>query len=219
MEDSTMRLSAIGLLLTLGLGLAPLTADAQPPEKVHRIGLLLSNASALWFPPLLEAFRQGLRDLGYVEGQNLVIESRSAEGHNERLPALAGELVQRQVEVIVAPGPSAGPAAQHATTTIPVVMATQDPVEQGLIASFAHPGGNITGVSLLSMEILGKQLELLKEAVPPLARVAVVANPTMSGLDLRIHRLTEAAQGLGLHLHVLEVGRPEALEQAWAALL
>src|SRR5262245_42396617 len=132
-----MRLSAIGLMLALGLGLAPLPTDAQPPEKVHRIGLLLSNASALWFPPLLEVFRQGLRDLGYVEGQNLVIEYRSAEGHNERLPALAGELVQRQVEVIVAPGPSAGPAAHHATTTIPIVMALSDPVEQGLIASFA----------------------------------------------------------------------------------
>jgi|SRR5712691_11259630 len=126
-----MWLNTIGLLVTLalGLGLTPLTTDAQPSEKVHRIGMLLSNASAFWAQPLVEAFRQGLRDLGYVEGQNLVIEYRSAEGHGERLPALAAELVQRQVEVIVAPGPSAGPAAHHATRTIPIVMATQDPAE------------------------------------------------------------------------------------------
>src|SRR5215470_10738039 len=166
LEGSTMRPSAIGLMLTLAVLVAPLAADAQPPEKVHRIGMLLSNASALWFPPLLEAFRQGLRDLGYVEGQNLIIEYRSAEGHGERLPALAGELVQRQVEVIVAPGPSAGPAAHHATKTIPIVIAVSDPVEQGLIASFAHPEGNITGLASLSAEVEGKRLELLKEAVP-----------------------------------------------------
>jgi putative ABC transport system substrate-binding protein len=205
--------------LALTVLVAPLTTDAQSPKNVHRIGVLLTNASAPWFQPLLAAFRQGLRDFGYVEGQNLVIEYRSAEGHAERLPALAAELVQLQVEVIVAPGPAPGTAAQHATKTIPIVMTAQDPVERVLIASFAHPGGNITGVSFLGAELLGKQLDLLKEAVPHLARVAVLANPTMPGLDLRIHRLTEAAQGLGLHLHVLEVGRPEALEQAWAALL
>jgi putative ABC transport system substrate-binding protein len=205
-------------MLTLAVLVAPLAADAQPPEKVHRIGVLLSHASALWAQPLVEAFCQGLRDLGYIEGQNLVIEYRSAEGHNERLPALAAELVQRQVEVLVAPGPSAGPAAHHATTTIPIVMATQDPVEQGLIASFAHPGGNITGVSFLSMEILGKQLELLKEAVAQLSRVAVVVNPATPGLRLRLQSLTETARALGLHVHVLEVGRPDALEEALAAL-
>ncbi len=216
-----MWLNTIGLLVTLalGLGLTPLTTDAQPSEKVHRIGMLLSNASAFWAQPLVEAFRQGLRDLGYVEGQNLVIEYRSAEGHSERLPALAAELVQRQVEVIVAPGPSAGPAAHHATRTIPIVMATQDPAEQGLIASFAHPGGNITGVSFLSVEILGKQLELLKEAVPPLSRVAVLANPSTPGLRLRLQSLAETGRVLGLHLHVLEVDRPDALDQAFAALL
>jgi putative ABC transport system substrate-binding protein len=220
-QEITMRLYPVGLVATLAFAVlvAPLAANAQPAGKVHRIGFLHTNASALWFQPLLAAFRQGLRDFGYVEGQNLVIEYRSAEGHAERLPALAAELVQLPVEVLVAPGPSAGPAAQQATKTLPIVIAVQDPVEQGLIASFAHPGGNITGVSFLSGEILGKQLELLKEAVPQLARVAVVANPTMPGLDLRIHRLTETAEELGLHLHVLEVGHPEALEQAWAALL
>ena len=206
------------IILALGLCLAPLTADAQPPEKVHRIGVLLSSGSALWVQPLLEAFRQGLRDLGYVEGQNLLIEYRSAEGHDERLPALAAELVQLQVEVLVAPGPSPGPAAQHATRTIPIVMAVSDPVERGLISSFAHPGGNITGVAELSAELLGKQLELLKEAVPQLARAAVLVNPHTPGLRFRIHSLTETAQVLGLHLHVQEVGRPAEVDQAFAAM-
>jgi putative ABC transport system substrate-binding protein len=128
-------------MLTLSMLLASLAVDAQPPKKVPRIGVLLTNASAPWFPPLLAAFHQGLRDFGYVEGQNLVIEYRSAEGHAERLPALAAELVQLQVEVIVALGPAPGPSAQHATRTIPIVMAVSDPVERGLIASFAHPGG------------------------------------------------------------------------------
>src|SRR6202007_2878067 len=109
----------------LSLLVAPLAADAQPPQKVHRIGVLLTNASALWFQPLLATFRQGLRDLVYFEGQTLVIEYRSAEAHAERLPVLAAELVQLQVEVIVAPGPAPGPAAQQATKTIPIVMATQ----------------------------------------------------------------------------------------------
>src|SRR5262245_63047693 len=127
--------------------LAPRTADAQLPKKVPRIGVLLTNASAPWFPPLLAAFRQELRDFGYVEGQNLVIEYRSAEGHAERLPALAAELVQLQVEVIVAPGPAPVTAAHQATKTIPIVMTAQDPVERGLTASFAHPGGTITAVS------------------------------------------------------------------------
>jgi putative ABC transport system substrate-binding protein len=213
------RLIGLVVILALGVVWRALAADAQPPKQVHRIGVLLTNASALWFQPLLAAFRQGLRDLGYVEGQNLVIEYRSAEGHNERLPALAAELVQLPVEVLVAPGPSASSVAHHATRTIPIVMATQDPVEQGLITSFAHPGGNITGVSFLSMEILGKQLELLKEAMPQLARVAVLVNPHTPGLRLRIHSLTETAQGLGLHVHVVEVGRPDALEQACAGLL
>jgi putative ABC transport system substrate-binding protein len=205
-------------MLTLAVLVAPLAADAQPPEKVHRIGMLLSNASALWAQPLVEAFRQGLRDLGYVEGQNLIIEYRSAEGHGERLPALAGELVQRQVEVLVAPGPSAGPAAHHATRTIPIVIAVSDPVEQGLIASFAHPEGNITGLANLSAEVEGKRLELLKEAAPPLGRVAILVNPATPGLRLRLQSLTETVRVLGLHVHVLEVGRPDALEEALAAL-
>ena len=216
-----MRCSTLGSIVTLTLALlcAPLTTDAQPPKQVPRIGVLHTNASALWFPPLLAAFRQGLRDLGYVEGQNLVIEYRSAEGHADRLPALAAELVQLQVEVIVAPGPAPGPAAQHATRTIPIVIAVSDPVERGLIASFAHPGGNITGVAELSAELSGKQLELLKEAVPQLARVAVLANPHTPGLRPRIHRLTETAQVLGLHLHVLEVGNPAELDQTFAAMI
>src|SRR5262245_48813146 len=201
-KEKMMWCSAVGCIITLTLSLlaAPHAADAQLPKQVPRIGLLLTNASAPWFPPLLAAFHQGLRDFGYVEGQNLVIEYRSAEGHAERFPALAAELVQLQVEVLVAPGPAPAPAAQHATRTIPIVMAVSDPVERGLIASFAHPGGNITGVAELSAELSGKQLELLKDAVPQLARVAVLANPHTPGLRPRLHRLTETAQVLGLHL-------------------
>jgi putative ABC transport system substrate-binding protein len=197
---------------------APLAAEAQPPKKVGRIGVLIS-ASALWAQPLLEAFRQELRTLGYVEGQNLVIEQRSAEGHNERLPALAAELVELKVEVLVAGGPSASSAVQQATSTIPIVMSTSDPVEQGLIAGFANTRTNITGVSIRSGELVGKQLELLKEAVPRLARVAVLANPSMPGLSFRIHSLTETARVLGLHLHVLNVARPDELDQAFAAMI
>lgn len=213
-------LLARALLVTLALGFlaAPLAADAQPPKKVGRIGVLIS-ASTLWAQPLLEAFRQELRTLGYVEGQNLVIEQRSAEGQNERLPALAAELVQLKVEVLVAGGPSASSAAQQATSTIPIVVSTQDPVEQGMIAGFADPRRNITGVSIRSGELLGKQLELLKEAVPQLARVAVLANPSMPGLSFRTHSLTETARVLGLHLHVLKVGRPDELDQAFAAMI
>jgi ABC-type uncharacterized transport system substrate-binding protein len=197
---------------------APVAAKAQPAGKVYRIGVLIS-ASALWAQPLLEAFRQELRDLGYVQGQNLVIEQRSAEGHNERLPGLMAELIQLKVEVIVAGGPSAASAAQQATSTIPIVMSTSDPVEQGLIAGFADTRRNITGVSILSVELLGKQLELLKEAVPLLVRVAVLANPSMPGLSFRIHSLTETARVLGLHLHVMKVSRPDELDQAFAAMI
>jgi len=217
-EDSTMRLSAIELMLPLALGIlwASLAVEAQQPTHVHRIGVL--SAGPAGPGPGLEALQQGLRDLGYVEGQNLVIERRSAEGHDERLPALAAELVHLKVEVIVAGGPAPTRAAQHATQTIPIVMGNHDPVEQGLIASFAHPGGNITGWSFLSVDLGEKQLALLKEAMPQLARVAVVANPATPGHGLRMHHLVEAARALGLHLHVVEVRSPDALAQAFAAM-
>jgi putative ABC transport system substrate-binding protein len=215
----TMRRSIIGLMLTFALFLAPLAAEAQPATKVYRIGNL-NPGSPLLTPHLWEAFRQGLRELGYVEGQNLVIENRYAEGSEERLHDLAAELVRLQVDVIVAGGAAAIRAAQHATRAIPIVMAAagDDPVRQGFVASLAHPGGNITGLSFLGEELPGKRLELLKETLPQSTRMAVLVNPAYPAYETTMHNLTGAARALGLHLHVVEVHRAEELDTAFAAL-
>jgi putative ABC transport system substrate-binding protein len=185
---------------------------------VHRIGLLYGG-SPLSDRAYVEAFQQGLRALGYVEGQNIVIEYRHAEGQAERLPELAAELVRLQMEVIVAAGAPTIRAAQHATRTIPIVMAgTADAVAQGFIANLARPGGNITGVSGLGLELHGKRLELLKETVPQSTRIAVLTNPASPYHASRIHNLTAAAQTLGVHLHGVELRRAEELASAFAAL-
>src|SRR5713101_7143033 len=172
-----MWFRGVGLSMTfiLSLLVAPLTAEAQP-SKVHRVGFLAGRSQP---DPSLEAFRQGLRDLGYVEGQNLVIEYRGAEGSAERLPDLAAELAQLKVDVIVTLGGAVViRAAQHATSTIPIVMVgAGDPVAEDLIVSLARPGGNITGLSLLSEGLPGKRLEILKEAVHQSTRIAVLGNP------------------------------------------
>jgi putative ABC transport system substrate-binding protein len=167
----------------------------------------------------MEAFRQGLRDLGYVEGQNLIIEWRWAEGREERLPDLAAELVRLQVEVIVVGGVTAIRAVQHATSTIPIVMAANyDPVGEGFIASLARPGGNITGLSWLGAELPGKRLELLKETLPQSTRIAVLGNPANAAHDSWLHSLSAAARALGLHLHVVELHRADELDSAFAAI-
>jgi putative tryptophan/tyrosine transport system substrate-binding protein len=218
LEDSTMRLSAIGLILALAIFVAPLATEAQQQGKVFRVGALTPALTTSEPYPPLEAFRQGLRDLGYVEGQNLVLEYRYAEGF-EQLPALAAELVRLQVEVIVASGVPAIHAAQHATRTIPIVMAgTADPVAAGLVASLAHPGGNTTGLSFLSAELPGKRLEFLKEAVPQSARVAVLINPAAGRYEAIRHNLTGAARALGLQLHVVELRSAEELDTAFVAM-
>ena len=202
----------------LSLLVAPCTPEAQPAQKVYRIRSAQSWA-LLSEPITVEAFRQGLRDLGYVEGQNLVIEYRYGEGKAERLRDLAAELVRLQVDVIVAEAPQRPVAAQHATRTIPIVMTgTADPVGQGFVASLARPGGNITGLSFLGAELPGKRLELLKETVPQSARIAVLANPASPGYAPLLHNLTVAAQALGLHLHVVEVRRADELDDAFAAM-
>src|SRR3977135_2247268 len=166
-----------------GLLASPLAATAQQTGKVYRIGYLSGGSSTLTH--LIDAFRQGLRELGWVEGQNIVIDYRFAEGRYDRLPDLAAELVRLKVDVIVAsPSPPAA-AAKNATGTIPIVMigAGADPVGQGLITSLARPGGNVTGLSYsVGQEIFGKQLALLKEAVPNVRRVAVLWNPAVPGL-------------------------------------
>ena len=217
-----MRLKSIRLVVTLALVLltVPLAVEAQPPTKVHRVGRLLGAGSPASGPdPSFEAFRQGLRELDYVEGQNLVIEDRYAEGSLERLRDLAAELVRLPVDVLVAEGSAAIRAAQHATRTIPIVMAaTADPVGQGFVASLAHPGGNITGLSWLGAELPGKRLELLKETVPQSTRIAVLINPAYPAYASALHTLTVAAQALGLHLHVVEVRSADELDTAFAAM-
>jgi len=214
-----MQRTTVGLLVLLALGglFVSLATEAQSPAQVHRIGRLSG-----WSPnpdPNVEALRQHLRDLGYVEGHNLVLELRYAEGRAERLPDLAAELVQLQVEVIVAEGAAAIRAAQQATRTIPIVMAAaSDPVEQGFVASLAHPGGNITGLSFLNAELPGKRLELLKETLPQSTRVAALVNPAHPYYEPLMHNLTGAARALGLDLHVVEVRRADALDTAFAAM-
>jgi putative tryptophan/tyrosine transport system substrate-binding protein len=221
-KDIPMWLKPIRLVVTLALVLltVPLAVEAQPPTKVHRVGWLLGAGSPSSGPdPSFAAFRQGLRELGYVEGQNLVIEDRYAEGSQERLRDLAAELVRLPVDVMVAEGAAATRAAQHATRTIPIVMAaTSDPVGEGFVASLAQPGGNITGLSSLGAELPGKRLELLKETLPQSRRIAVLANPAFPAHASRMHNLTVAAGALGLRLQVVEVRRADELDTAFATM-
>jgi putative ABC transport system substrate-binding protein len=214
-----MRRYTVGLVIMLTL-VVLLAAEAQQATKVHRIGWLSPGSSPI-DPNLnnLEAFRQGMRALGYSEGQNIVIEYRYAEGREERLPDLVAELVRLKVEVIVTGGSAATRAAQQTTRTIPIVMAgTRDPLAAGFVVSLARPGGNITGLSFLGAELPGKRLELLKETVPQSARVAVLANPASPTYEAVMHNLTGAARALGLHLHVLEVRSADELDTAVAVM-
>ena len=208
-----MRCSVVGVIVTLTLGLlaAPLTAAAPPAGKVWRIGYLVAGIGRI-----PEAFRQGLRDLGYVEGQNLTIEYRHADNQLDRLADLAAELVRLPVDVLVTGGGNAARAARQVTSTIPIVVAgAVDPVGDGLVASLAQPGGNITGLSLLSLELGGKRLELLKEVVPTASRVAVLFNPASPGNRRQWREMEGAARLLGVQLHALEVGGPAELERAF----
>jgi putative tryptophan/tyrosine transport system substrate-binding protein len=204
----------------LSLLIAPLTAEAQPAAKVPRIGVLANNSLASVSVHYIEPFRQGLRDLGYVEGQNIVVEYRFAEWQEDRLPALTAELLQFPVEVLVTLAAPATRVARQATTTIPIVfMIVNDPVGQGFVASLAQPGGNVTGVSTLSSELSGKRLELLQEAVPGLRRVALLWNAANPGMALQFHEAQAAAHGLGLELHSVEVRGPDECDRALAAAL
>jgi putative ABC transport system substrate-binding protein len=193
-------------------------AHAQQTKKIARIGYLsvLSSASDA---ARLEAFRQGLRELGYVEGQNLAIEPRYAEGKLDRLPDLVGELVRLNVDVIVAGGSTAIRAAKNATKLIPIVMAHgSDPVALGYVASLARPGGNITGLTHLAPELGGKRLELLKDIIARLSRVAVLTDPGTGGHGPQMKELEVAAPALGLQLQPVEVRAPTELESAFSAI-
>jgi putative ABC transport system substrate-binding protein len=192
-------------------------AEAQHPTKIPRIGFL----AAVSLPSLaarIEAFGQGLHGLGYVEGKNIVIEWRSAEGKLDRLPALAAELVRLKVDIIVTAGPQPTRAAKKATATIPIVMGfDNDPVASGFVASLARPGGNITGLATLAPEISGKQLELLKEIVPRLSHVAVLGNSTDPGSAQMLGETERAAVALGVQHLYLDVRTPEDIEPAFRA--
>ena len=190
-------------------------ARAQAPAKVRRIGLLTPYSpsdTALWH----QAFRLGLRDLGWVEGKNISIEYRYAEGRSDRLPELAADLVRLKVDVIVASVTSDALAAQKATRAIPIVMAVAgDPVASGLVESLAQPGGNITGLSQMNVELVGKRLELLKEMNPKLSRVAVLWNPQNTASTLNWKEIQLPARQLGIRLNSMEVRSPNDFDKAF----
>ncbi|HSE86476.1 MAG TPA: ABC transporter substrate-binding protein [Candidatus Binatia bacterium] len=204
-------------LITLLNSALPEPAEAQQPAKIPRIGYL-TQASLLAVTPRTEAFRLGLKELGYVEGKNIVIEFRSPEGKLDRLPALAAELVRLKVDIIVTAGSGATRPAKAATSKIPIVMAQDDdPVANGFVASLARPGGNITGLSTLSPELSGKRLELLKEIIPKLSRVAVMGALTSPGNAQVSRELEVAATALGVKLQYLDVASSQDIETAFRA--
>ena len=193
-------------------------AQAQQPKKVPRIGFL-SAASPAALSARIEAFRQGLRELGYVEAKNIVIESRYAEGKTDRLPDLAEELVRLKVDVIVVSGGSVtARAAKQATSTIPIVFTNvSGPVESGLVASLARPGGNITGLSSLASDLSGKRLELLRETFPKISRVAVLLDPREPAKVVEFKETQTAVPALGVQLQSLEVRSPKDFESGFKA--
>ena len=197
--------------------LATSAADAQRPTKVPRIGYLNFGSLSV-IAARTKAFRQGLHELKYDEGKNIVIDWRSAEGKLDRIPALAAELVRHKVDVIVTGGPTATRPAKEATSTIPIVMAYDpDPVGNGFVASLARPGGNITGLSGLAPEITGKQLELLKEIIPRLSRVAVLWASFNPGNAQGLREMERAAGTLGVKLQFLDILGPKDIETAFQA--
>jgi putative ABC transport system substrate-binding protein len=195
----------------------PLPLRAQQPAKVPRIGFLFYGSPGP--SPELDAFRQGLRELGYIEGQNITVEYRFASGQVERLPDLAAELVRLRLDVIVTPGTPASMAAKQATSTIPIVFAgVADAVGAGLIANLARPGGNVTGLTSISAELGGKRLELLKGVIPNASRVAVLHNPADRSNVLVLKELQAAALALGLTIQSIEVRNPGEFAGAFAAM-
>ena len=208
-----VTLLAIVVALTIYLA----RAEAQQPGKVSRVGFL-STLSFTAMADRIETFRQGLRELGYVEAKNIVIESRYGEGKLDRLPALAAELVRLKVDIIVTAGGQATRAAKEATHTIPIVMTNDpDPVGSGFVASLGHPGGNITGLSTLAPELSGKRLELLKEVVPKLSRVAIVGTSTQAGHARAIKELELAAKAFKVQMQYLDVLDSKDIETAFRA--
>jgi putative ABC transport system substrate-binding protein len=213
MIKTIIGLALGSILLALGL-----PAEAQPPTKIPRIGYL--NAAIFTDSQSrnsrIEAFRQGLRELGYVEGKNIIIEYRYAEGNSERLPELVRELLNLKVDIIFAQSMPAVRAAKNATATVPVVTTSADPVGYGLVGSLARPGENITGLTNFTSELAGKRLELLKETVPRLSRVAVFWSP--SAAELAKKETEVAARSLGVELESAEVSTPNDIEYAFSLM-
>ena len=214
-----MRLIGLAVVLAVGLTFAPLPADAQQQRgKVYRIGFLryLGCAEPAFFTEL----RQGLGELGYAEGRNLVIECRAAPGHAERIPDLAAELVRVNVDVIVTEGTISALAAKKATRTIPIVMVNVgDPVASGLVSSLGRPGGNVTGSTMLAPEIVRKTLQLLKEAAPAISRVTVLIDPTNPGQTLPDREMAAAAEILGVRPQRVDIQTSADLDKAFATVL
>ena len=207
------------VILAVGLLTAPLAAGAQQPAKIPRIGYLSSGGPSISSPLFTAAFQESLRELGYVEGQNILIEYRWAEGRADRLPALAAELVHRKVDLLFAISTPAALAAKDATTTIPIVFAAVgDPVGTGIVANLARPGGNITGVGNIFVEISAKVLELLEEAVPGVKRVAVLGVLSNPAMQLGRKEMEAGASTLGVQLQFLDLRGPNDFTSAFAAI-
>jgi putative ABC transport system substrate-binding protein len=210
--------SVSAIFLIVALLAAPPGARAQSGSKLPRIGVL-TLSTATWAPDGGEAFREGLRDLGYVEGQNIATEHRDAAGRADRLPALASELVYLKVDVIVTQSNVAALAAKHATRTIPIVMAIAgDPVKAGVVGSLASPGGNVTGLSLMQTDLSRKRLQLLRETTPNAAVVAVIWNPTDPSAADVLRETEAAARSLGLRLHAIQARSAADLGAAFKAV-
>ncbi len=214
-----MRLIGLAVMLTVSVILAPLAAETQQQAgKVYRIGFLRYVGCAE--PAHFTELRQGLRELGYAEGHNLVIECRAAPGNAERMPDLAAELVRLNVDVLVAEGTPAALAAKQATRTIPIVMVyIGDPVASGLVNSLGRPGGNVTGSTMLAPEIVRKTLQLLKEAAPVISRVTVLMDPTNPGQTLPDQQMAAAAEVLGVRPQRADIVTSADLDKAFAAVL
>src|SRR5262245_61797708 len=219
-QAATTWRSPVGCIVTLTLALlsVPLASEAQLPRPIPRIAYLAFRPGPCTDSPPCEGLAQGLRELGYVEGKNRIMEYRWSAGNVERLRENAAEVVRLGVDVMVTGGPVATRAAQDMTRTIPIVMAGDiDPVGDGFVASLGRPGGNITGVSALTRDLSGKRLELLKDTVPGLARVAVLWHPVEPSAIRQVRDMEEAARALGLQVQTLEVRRRDEFEGAFAA--
>jgi putative ABC transport system substrate-binding protein len=203
-----------------GLLAAPLAAEAQTAGKVPRVGYLSPGSSSDSARlRRFEAFRQGLRERGYVEGQNIAIESRWAEGKYDRYPTLAADLVRLKVDVIVTVGGAATRAVQQATRTIPIVMSVViDPIGSGFVPSLAHPGGNVTGLSMMAADLVGKQLAVLQEVTPKVVRVALLWNPANPGSLPQLRAAEAVARALRVRLQTLEARVPQEIDSAFAAM-